>query len=195
MHDVVDCGQRAPVNIARRMSLWLALRGVLALIFGVLALVWPEATVLALALLFAAYAVVDGMGMIASGLGRRGDRGRRWLYVLAGVAGIAVGVIAVLWPGLTALALVILAGVWAIATGVLEIAAALRLRHELTGEWVIVLLGAISVVAGVIILVRPDLGAVALATVLGVYAIIAGVGLLVAAWWLRKARIVVLGVL
>lgn len=175
----------------RRLSVLLALRGVLALLFGVLALVWPGVTVLALALLFAAYAVVDGIGMVVSGLSR-GDRGRRWSYVLAGVVGIVAGLLAALWPAVTALALVLLAGVWAIVTGVLEIVAAVRLRRELTGEWVPALLGALSVVAGVLILVRPDLGALALATVLGVYALLAGVVLLVAAWRVRKAPLVAL---
>lgn len=179
------------MDMARRISLLLALRGVLALIFGVLALVWPEATVLALALLFGIYAIVDGIGLIASGLDRGGERNRRWLYVLAGLVGIAAGVIALLWPQLTALTLVVLAGAWAIVTGILEIAAAVRLRRELTGEWVIALLGIVSVIAGVIILLRPDVGAVALATVLGVYAIVAGVVLLLAAWRLRKAQVVV----
>lgn len=175
----------------RRLSVLLALRGVLALLFGVLALVWPGVTVLALALLFAAYAVVDGVGMVVSGLSR-GDRGRRWSYVLAGVVGIVAGVLAALWPAVTALALVLLAGVWAIVTGVLEIVAAVWLRRELTGEWVLALLGALSVVAGVLILVRPDVGALALATVLGVYALLAGVVLLVAAWRVRKAPLVAL---
>jgi len=175
----------------RRLSVLLALRGVLALLFGVLALVWPGVTVLALALLFAAYAVVDGVGMVVSGLSR-GGRGRRWSYVLAGVVGIVVGVLAALWPAVTALALVLLAGVWAIVTGVLEIVAAVWLRRELTGEWVLALLGALSVVAGVLILLRPDVGALALATVLGVYALLAGVVLLVAAWRVRKAPLVAL---
>jgi uncharacterized membrane protein HdeD (DUF308 family) len=155
-------------------------------VFGVLALAWPEVTLLALALLFAAYAVMDGAGLVVTGLSQEG-RDERWSYVLAGVVGIVAGVLAALWPDITALALVVLAGAWAVVTGVLEIVAAVRLRRELTGEWALALLGAMSVVAGVVILVRPDVGAVALATVLGVYALMAGVVLLVAAWRLRRA--------
>src|SRR3954454_6596584 len=117
----------------RRLSVLLALRGVLAVLFGVLALVWPGVTVLALALLFAAYAVVDGVGMAVSGLSR-GGRGRRWSYVLAGVVGIVAGLLAALWPAVTALALVLLAGVWAIITGVLAIFAGVRWPGELSGE-------------------------------------------------------------
>lgn len=180
------------MDMVRRMSLVLALRGVLALLFGVLALVWPEVTVLALALLFGAYAIVDGIGMIASGLDRGDRESRRWLYVVAGLVGIAAGILALLWPRPTAVALVVLAGVWAVVTGVLEIAAAVRLRRELAGEWVIALLGLISVTAGVIMLLRPDVGALALAIVLGIYAIVGGVVLLVAAWRLRKAQLVIM---
>src|SRR3954454_9009300 len=187
--DPATGGTFTPGDPRRRLSVLLALRGVLALIFGVLALVWPGVTVLALALIFAAYAVVDGVGMVVSGLSR-GDGGRRWSYVLAGVVGIVAGVLAAVWPAVTALALVLLAGGWAIVTGVLEIVAAVRLRRELTGEWVPALLGALSVIAGVLILLRPDVGALALATVLGVYALLAGVVLLVAAWRVRKAPLV-----
>ncbi|RKS67877.1 short repeat uncharacterized protein DUF308 [Motilibacter peucedani] len=106
----------------RPLSALLAVRGVLALLFGVLALVWPGVTVLALALLFAVYAVLDGVGMVASGLSR-GDRGRRWSYVFAG----GVGVVAAASPAVRALALMVLAGAWAVVTGVLEISAAVLL--------------------------------------------------------------------
>jgi uncharacterized membrane protein HdeD (DUF308 family) len=182
----------APVDVTRRLAILLALRGVLALLFGVLVLVWPRVTVLVLAVVFAIYAVVDGIGMVASGLGR--DDTRRWPYVLAGVLGIVAGVVAALWPQVTALVLVLLVGAWAVITGVLQVAAALRLRRERRDWWVLALSGVVSLIAGVIILARPDIGALALATVLGVYALFAGVALLWGAWQLRKARVIVLGV-
>jgi uncharacterized membrane protein HdeD (DUF308 family) len=171
------------------LAILLALRGVLALLFGVLVLVWPRVTVLVLAVVFAIYAVVDGIGMVAGGLGRDGTR--RWPYVLAGALGIVAGVIAALWPQVTALVLVLLVGAWAVITGALQLAAAVRLRRERPGWWVLALSGVVSLIAGVIILARPDIGALALATVLGVYALLAGVALLWAAWQLRKARVVV----
>jgi uncharacterized membrane protein HdeD (DUF308 family) len=182
----------APVDVTRRLAILLALRGVLALLFGVLVLVWPRVTVLVLAVVFAIYAVVDGIGMVAGGLGRDGTR--RWPYVLAGALGIVAGVIAALWPQVTALVLVLLVGAWAVITGALQVAAAVRLRRERPGWWVLALSGVVSLIAGVIILARPDIGALALATVLGVYALLAGVALLWAAWQLRKARVVVLRV-
>lgn len=182
----------APVDVTRRLAILLALRGVLALLFGVLVLVWPRVTVLVLAVVFAIYAVVDGIGMVAGGLGRDGTR--RWPYVLAGALGIVAGVIAALWPQVTALVLVLLVGAWAVITGALQVAAAVRLRRERPGWRVLALSGVVSLIAGVIILARPDIGALALATVLGVYALLAGVALLWAAWQLRKARVVVLRV-
>jgi uncharacterized membrane protein HdeD (DUF308 family) len=182
----------APVDVTRRLAILLALRGVLALLFGVLVLVWPRVTVLVLAVVFAIYAVVDGIGMVAGGLGRDGTR--RWPYVLAGALGIVAGVIAALWPQVTALVLVLLVGAWAVITGALQVAAAVRLRRERPGWWVLALSGVVSLIAGVIILARPDIGALALATVLGVYALLAGVALLWAAWQLRRARVVVLRV-
>jgi uncharacterized membrane protein HdeD (DUF308 family) len=187
-------GQHPAVDLTRRLSLLLGLRGVLALLFGVLVLLWPHVTVLVLAVVFAAYAVVDGIGMVASGLSGGRDRRRRWPYVLAGAVGIVAGVIAVSWPEITALVLVLLVGAWAVVTGALEIVTAVRMRREMPGRWVLALVGVISLIAGAIILARPDIGALALATVLGVYALLAGVALLRAAWQLRKGRVVVLRV-
>ena len=187
-----DPAVNSGTDVRRRLAVVLAIRGVLAIAFGVIALVWPGVTLLALALLFAAYALVDGVGMLAGGLGAERDRGRRWTYVVAGVLGIVAGLLAALLPGLTALLLVILAGCWAVVTGVLEIAAAFRLRHLGTSAWLTGLVGVVSVLAGVLILARPGVGALALATVLGIYALVAGVGLLVAAWRTRRAEVVVI---
>jgi uncharacterized membrane protein HdeD (DUF308 family) len=196
MHDdrtaQVDNRDGGAVDVTRRLSTVLVWRGVLALLFGVLVLVWPGLTVLALALVFAAYAVVDGVGLVVGGIRSGPDGGRRWMYVMAGAAGIVAGIIAALWPAVTALVLVLLAGAWAVVTGVLEIAAAVRLRRAMNSYWVMALSGLLSVVAGVIILARPDVGAIALATVLGVYALLTAAALFWAAWQLRKARVVVM---
>jgi uncharacterized membrane protein HdeD (DUF308 family) len=181
------------VDVGRRLSNLLALRGVLAVLFGVVVLVWPDVTLVALALVFAVYAVVDGIGLVVSGLDRRG-RGRRWSYVAAGVVGIVTGILAAVWPGLTALVLVLMVGAWAVITGVLEIAAAVQLRRAGIGAWGPALSGVVSLVAGVVVLVRPDLGALALAVLLGVFALVAGVALLWAAWELHRGRAVVLRV-
>jgi uncharacterized membrane protein HdeD (DUF308 family) len=158
-------------------------------VFGVLLLAWPAITVLALAVVFAAYVLVDGIGMIVSGLGARG--GRRWSYVLAGVVGVIAALAAAFWPGVTVLVLVLWAGAWAVVTGVLEIAAAVSRRGS--GRWMTALAGALSLVAGLLILIWPGIGALALATLLGIYALAAGVSFLLAAWQVRRAAVVVLG--
>jgi uncharacterized membrane protein HdeD (DUF308 family) len=182
-------GHPAGTELARRVSLLLAVRGLLAVAFGVLVLAWPGITVLALAFVFAAYVLADGIGMIVSGLGARG--GRRWSYVLAGVVGVIASLAAAVWPGATVLVLVLWAGAWAVVTGVLEIAAAVS--HEDSARWMTALAGALSIVAGLLILIWPGIGALALATVLGIYALAAGVSFLWAAWQVRRAAVVVLG--
>ena len=184
-----DRAQPAGTELGRRVSLLLGVRGLLALVFGVLVLVWPGITILALAFAFAAYVFVDGIGLIVSGVEARGSR--RWWYVLAGVVGVIAGVAAAFWPGVTVLVLVLWAGAWAVVTGVLEIAAAVR--GEGSGRWLMALAGVLSVVAGLLILIWPGIGALALATVLGIYALVAGVFLLWAAWQARRAPVVVLG--
>jgi uncharacterized membrane protein HdeD (DUF308 family) len=164
----------------------LGIRGLLAVIFGVLVLLWPDITILALAFVFAAYVFVDGIALIVSGVTARG--GRRWLYVLAGIVGVIAGVAAAFWPGVTVLVLVWWAGAWAVLTGVLEIAAAVR--GEGSGRWLMAIAGVLSVVAGLLILIWPGIGALALATVIGIYALVAGVSLLWAAWQVRRAPVV-----
>ncbi|WNV75234.1 HdeD family acid-resistance protein [Geodermatophilus sp. DSM 44513] len=186
--------QRTRLGISRELSWALGLRGGLALLLGLLALLWPGVTVSALALLFGAYAAVDGVAMMAGGLAGHAPRRRRWGYAVAGLAGLVAGLSSLLWPQITALALVSLAGAWALVTGVLEVVAVVRLRRVTTGEWLLAAAGVISVVAGVLILLRPASGAPALATVLGVYAVIAGVVLLAAAWYLRKEPVVIVEV-
>jgi uncharacterized membrane protein HdeD (DUF308 family) len=176
-------------DVGRRLSILLGIRGLIALVFGVLVLAWPGITLLALAFVFAAYVVADGIGLIISGVRARG--GRRWLYVLAGVVGVIAGLAAAFWPGLTVLVLVLWAGAWAVVTGVLEIAAVVR--GEGSGRWLVAVAGVLSVVAGLLILIWPGIGALALATVLGIYALAAGVFFLWAAWQVRRAPVVVLG--
>jgi uncharacterized membrane protein HdeD (DUF308 family) len=165
---------------------------VLAILFGLIALLRPGVTVLTLALLFAAYAVMDGAGMIAGGLDEKAAGGRRWFHLAAGMAGVVAGLIAASWPQITVLALVLLAGAWAVATGALEIAAAVRLRREPTGQWLLAAVGGVSMLAGIVILLRPAVGVLALATMLGVYALIAGVALLAAARRVRQGQVVVM---
>lgn len=155
---------------------WLvALRGTLAVIFGAAAFVWPGLTFEVLVLLFGAYAFVDGVIVLSFGLVAAGDGQRWWPLVLGGVVGIATGVLTFVQPAAMALALVYVIGAWAIVTGILEIAAAIRLRNVIANEWLMGLSGALSIVFGAIVLAQPNTGALALVFLFGFYAILAGI--------------------
>lgn len=165
----------------------LALRGVLAVIFGVIALVWPGITLAVLVLLFGAYALVDGVVALFAGITGSGGLtgGDRWWVALLGVVSIAAGIVAFVWPGITALVLLAVIGAWALVTGVLQIVAAIRLRREITDEWLLGLAGVISVLFGIFVLIRPGQGALAIVWVIGIYAIIFGVSLIALSFRLR----------
>ncbi len=160
-----------------------AIRGVLAILAGVLAILVPGPALAALILVFGAYSIVDGAFAIAAGMGASG--GPRWLMILGGVAGLVIGAFAFTQPTLTALALLTVIAAWAIATGIFEILAAIRLREIIDREWVLVLNGVISVAFGAFLLISPGAGALALIWLIGWYAIVAGAMYLAVAWRLR----------
>ncbi len=161
------------IEIAARNWWALALRGVVAIIFGLVAWVWPDLTIGALILVFAAYALVDGGFALVSAV-RRGGRGRWLPPLIEGIVGIGAGIIAIVWPGLTALALLYVIAAWAIVTGVIEIVAAIELRREIENELLLGLAGLASVVFGVLLILFPGEGALALVWVIAAYAILFG---------------------
>jgi uncharacterized membrane protein HdeD (DUF308 family) len=169
----------------------VALRGVAGILFGVLALVWPGITVFALVVVFGAYALVDGaFTLVAAFGGRDGGRtrgNRAWLFA-RGVAGILIGIIAVVWPDITALALLWVIALWAIVTGVFDIIAAFQLRKEMRREWLLALSGALSVLFGVLLVVWPAAGVLTLVALIGIAAIAFGVTLLILGLRLRRGR-------
>ncbi len=162
----------------------IALRGVLAIAFGLVALGMPGATMLSLILIFAAYACVDGVLAIISAM-RVASAHERWGYlVLEGLVDIAAGVMAVMWPGLSVLAFVFVVAFWAVFTGCLEVAAAIRLDF-IDGRWWLAFGGVVSVLYGLLLFGAPLAGAVVLTWWLGAYAIVFGVSLVVLAFKLR----------
>jgi uncharacterized membrane protein HdeD (DUF308 family) len=163
----------------------LRLRGLAAIVFGILAFIWPGITLAVLILFFAAYATVDGVLALCAATRSRGQH--VWASVLEGIVGIAAGLIAFFWPGpgITAPALLIVIPVWAIVTGVMEVIAAVELRHAIKNEWALILSGALSVVFGVLLLIQPGAGALALVCLIGGYAVIFGIFMLALAWRLR----------
>jgi uncharacterized membrane protein HdeD (DUF308 family) len=158
-------------------SWWLMLlRGIAAILFGIAAFVWPGLTVLALTLLYGAFAMADGVLSLGAALTGSGDRSiPTWWLVVIGLLGIAAGVVAFLWPGLTAFALVIMIGAWAVAIGIMEIIGAIWLRHEIEDEWLLIAAGILSVLFGAAVLLKPGAGALALAWAIGAFAILSGI--------------------
>lgn len=167
-------------NVGALTGRWWALvaRGVAAILFGLLAFVAPGASLLALVLLWGAYALVDGVfNLIVAARGARHGRSWGWL-LFSGLVGVATGAFAFSWPDMTALALLTVVAVWAVFTGVAEIASAIRLRRIVTGEWLLAASGVLSIAFGALLLAAPGAGAVALAWMVGTYALVLG-GLLV----------------
>ena len=170
------------IFVNRRGS--LALRGALALLFGCTALLWPGLTIAALVLMFGSYALLDGVVTIVMGTGYR-VREHSGVVLLEGFAGVGVGLATLLWTRMAVDVVVMLIGFWALATGLLELLAALRLRREFTGVWPIAVAGGASVVLGVFALVRPSFGAIALVSLLGGYALVFGSSMLLHALNIR----------
>jgi uncharacterized membrane protein HdeD (DUF308 family) len=164
----------------------LALRGLLAVLFGITAFVMPGLTLAALVLLYGAYVLVDGVFAVVASLAGRTFGTPWWAMLIRGLLGIAIGIVTFVWPGITELALLYIIAAWAVVTGGFEIAAAIRLRKEIRGEWLLVLSGAISVLFGLALMVYPAAGALAIVWLLGSYAIIFGVLLLVLGLRLRS---------
>jgi uncharacterized membrane protein HdeD (DUF308 family) len=165
---------------------WLfTVRGVFAVLFGLAALIWPDATLLVLILLWGAYTVVDGAMMLYATL-TNPQWPARWALGLIGVLGLVTGLIALFWPGITATALLLLIAVWALVTGVLQIVDAIRLRKVMTNEWFYIVTGALTALLGVILIVNPAAGAMAFVITIGVFAILWGVVLVLFSLRLRR---------
>jgi uncharacterized membrane protein HdeD (DUF308 family) len=167
---------------------WLfLLRGVVGILFGCLALIFPGPTMLSLVILFSAYMLVDGVAGIISAV-RAAQRRDRWgILVFEGLLNIAVGIGAFLWPGITVLAFVLLVAAWAIVTGALITAAGFRLNID-HGRWWLVLSGLLSVAYGALLIVTPLIGAIVLTWWLGAYAIAFGVALVIFSFKLRSGQ-------
>ncbi len=156
-------------RIARNWGLILV-RGLAALVFGILCFVWPAISLLALVLLYGAYAIVDGIGAIVWG-----SRSRWWLMVAVGVVSVLSGLIAFFWPGITALALLYVIAAWAIVRGVAELVAAFQLRRRISNEWMLVLGGLISILFGVVMALFPGAGALSMIWLIGAFAVVFGI--------------------
>jgi uncharacterized membrane protein HdeD (DUF308 family) len=164
----------------------LALRGLAAVIFGVLAFFMPIATWTALVFLFGAYALVNGIFAIIAGIRAPKEFKRWWALLIVGIFSVIAGVLAFIMPGVTSLALLIMIASWAMATGIFEIVAAIQMRKYITGEWLMVLSGILSIVFAVLLLINPFAGMLAIVWIVGVYALIFGILMLILGFKLRS---------
>lgn len=174
--------------LARNWGLIL-LRGALAILFGVLAFIWPGITLFTLVIMYGAFAFVDGVLALVAAI-RGGTPAPRWWLALVGLFGIAAGVLTLFWPQITALVLLLFIAAWAIVTGIFQIIGAIRLRHEIDGEWLLIASGVLSVVFGLLLVAWPGAGALAMILVIGSFAIMYGILMIGFALKLRKAAAV-----
>lgn len=162
----------------------LLLRGILAIIFGIIAILFPGIALFALIIVFGAYAFLDGILAIVVAIQERHVLPRWGWLLVEGIAGIALGIVAFVWPGETALILLYIVAVWAIVTGILEIGAAFTVR-----DWLIGLAGILSLAFGVLLIAHPGAGLLSILWLLGIYALIFGVLLIVHAFQLRTRSV------
>ena len=170
--------------LARRWWV-LALRGVIAVLFGLLTFFIPGVTLISLVLLFGFYAILDGIFDIVSAMKAPGHH---WPLLVEGIVGIVAGIVTFMWPGITAMFLLYLIAFWAILTGVLEIVAGIRLREVIANEMLLILMGVISTLFGILIIIFPGAGALAIIIWIGAYAVVFGIILIVLAFRLRSFR-------
>lgn len=168
-------------------SWWaLLLRGLAAIAFGLLTWLQPAASAAALLLVFGIYVLVDGVLGVYTAIRSRGASRYWWVVLLWGLTGVVVGVLTVLNPVVTAWVLTIYVGAWALITGLMQIIAAVRLRKEIQGEWVLVLSGLVSVLFGGLVLAQPGAGMMAMLWLLATYAVVFGLLMVILAFKVKK---------
>jgi uncharacterized membrane protein HdeD (DUF308 family) len=175
-------------NLARKWG-WIVLRGVTAVLFGVLALARPGITLAALVFMWGAYAIVDGVfSLWSAASGKGGEKTSRWWLALVGVSGLVAGILAFVLPGVTALVFLLFIAAWAVVTGVLQVWGAIKLRKEIEGEWLLILSGLLSIAFGLVLLAWPGPGVLAVVWLIGSFAILEGIIYIALAFRLKKHK-------
>jgi uncharacterized membrane protein HdeD (DUF308 family) len=186
MNETLKTGDVATVVHTFRLNWWLlALRGLVAVLFGMLAFMWPGATLITLVWLFGAFALVNGILSLVLAAKTKGYP-KVGSLIFGGLLGILAGLLAFVMPGITALGLLILIAAWAIVTGIMELVAAVRLRKIINNEWLLVLAGIASVVFGILLLFQPAAGALVLIWWIGAWALLFGILLMILAFRMRN---------
>jgi len=178
-----------PIEILNEKHWWqVAVRGLIALIFGIMVLAWPGVAIAILAIIFGAFVFVDGIFTLVAAVNYKAGAGRRtWLFI-RGIAGIIVGLITFFWPAITALALVILIAAWALVTGVMELVFAFRANQDSAIRWMFAISGILSLILGALMVAQPLIGALVIAVVIGAYAVLAGILLIILGFRLRSVK-------
>jgi uncharacterized membrane protein HdeD (DUF308 family) len=177
--------RRDAETLTKRVASWVGIRGAVALVFGIVLLAFPEISLAALVLTFGAVAFVDGIAMLATAIAGRYESGRGWM-VLNGTVSVLTGFAVVVWPDISALALLYVIGAWAIVAGLLQIASAFELLLDGGERVLLVLSGLLSIAFGTIMWIHPGAGALALVTLIAAFAIVTGTTLLVAGYRIRR---------
>lgn len=174
------------INIIEKRWWVFALRGLIAVALGIIALVNPGIALLTLIIIFGIYSFVDGLFDVIISISNRKDNEKWWALLIAGIASVVIGVISLTNPSITGIALVYLIAAKALINGVLEIAAAIELRHFIEGEWMMVISGILSILFGIVLFASPNQGALAMLWVIGIFAIVIGIWLIIFAFHLRS---------
>ena len=172
---------------ARLFRSWWAfvLRGLIAVVFGILALLWPQATMLSLVLVFGAFALVDAFFTLTRGLLSMGSYDRWWVGLRVGLVGFLIGLSTLFWPAKTAVILFYSIAIWTVIVGVLDLMAATQLRHVIPAKWMLFLCGSLSVLWGVLLFVLPGAGTASLVWVIEIFALALGSLLMILGLHLR----------
>lgn len=178
---------RPYAEIAKGAWIWAVVRGVLAIIFGIIAIAAPITTAIVLAVVIGVFAIVDGIVALVDAFRHRGGSGFG-LRIFLGVVSLLFGILILVWPGKTIAVLVILIGLWSIVIGILQIVANVSIRKEAPGAWVWgVVAGVLGVIFGILVLLWPGIGLLSLILLLGIWAIVFGISLIVLGLQVRKA--------
>jgi uncharacterized membrane protein HdeD (DUF308 family) len=178
--------ENVAVQAVKRNWWLLALRGVFAIIFGLIALFFPGIALRAFIIVFGVYAIIDGIAAVVIAIQERGSLSR-WGWVLfEGIISILAGIVAFVYPGITALALLFVVAIYAILTGILEIVAAFVIRGFAAREWALGIAGVLSIIFGIILFIRPGAGLLTILWLVGIYAIIFGILFIVRAFQMRS---------
>ena len=151
------------------------LQGLFALVFGVLVLIWPQPALIALVVLFGAFALADGICSIAAAITFASEMPHWWLALVQGLLGIIIGAMTLFWPQITGLVLLAFIAAWAILSGTLELVLGIQVRKAIAGEWMMIAGGILSIVLGVLLVVFPAAGSIGLVLTIGIFAIVDGI--------------------